>query len=102
MHSCVCPVYCALRLSCLQYGELKGACKEAEVTVPGFAWKRQGKARKPSVLRRVAGSRIAAPTPVVPKLFGSAAPLVLYTNPQRPPTFFKNVNALFFPLLFYI
>jgi hypothetical protein len=25
-------VYCALRLSCLQYGELKGACKEAEVT----------------------------------------------------------------------
>jgi hypothetical protein len=27
-------------------------------------------------------------TPVVPKLFRTTAPLVPYTHPQRPPTFF--------------
>jgi hypothetical protein len=33
--------------------------------------------------------------PVVPKLFRSTAPLVPYTHPQRPPTFYKKHKCAF-------
>jgi hypothetical protein len=40
-------------------------------------------------------SKKALSTPVVPKLFRSTAPLVPYTHPQRPPTFFKKTYMRF-------